>query len=85
MTFDAEGESKNSSIVIDLNDRQLQRLFKLMVAAEIVIDYGISGARLRIERRMLTPDGEGDIAKFYRGLCSQRSFPLNSRRQGRRL
>lgn len=64
VTFDAEGEYKNSSIFIDLNDRQLQNLFKLIAADEIVIDYGVSGGRLRIEQRMLTPDGEGDIAKF---------------------
>jgi hypothetical protein len=64
VTFDAEGEYKNSSIFIDLNDRQLQSLFKLIAAEEIVIDYGVSGERLRIEQRMLTPDGEGDIAKF---------------------
>lgn len=64
VTFDAEGEYKNSSIFIDLNDRHLQNLFKLIAADEIVIDYGASAGRLRIEQRMLTPDGEGDIAKF---------------------
>ena len=64
VTFEVEGEYKNNSIFVDLNDQQRQNLSELMAAGEIVIDYGLSGERLQIEQRMLTPDGEGDVAGF---------------------
>jgi hypothetical protein len=55
VTFDVEGRIQEYSIFIDLNDQQLQNLFKLIAADDILIDYGVSGGWLRIEQWMLTP------------------------------
>lgn len=64
LTFDAEGEYKNSSIFIDLNDQQAQNIFKLIAADQMIIDYGVSEERLNIEQRTRTPDGKGDVTGF---------------------
>jgi hypothetical protein len=64
VTFDAEGEYKNSSIFVDLNDEQAQNIFKLIAADQIIIDYGVSEKRLNIEQRARTPDGKGDVVGF---------------------
>ena len=64
VSFDAEGEYKNDLIFVDLNDEQMQNIFKLMAADQIMIYYGISQERLNIEQRTRTPDGKGNVVAF---------------------
>ncbi len=76
-TFDAEGEYKNSSIFIDMNDQQRENLFKLMAAGEVVIDYGMSEERLKIEQRSRTPDGKGNITGLIEDFVMNVLSPAN--------
>jgi hypothetical protein len=64
VTFSAEREYKNSSIFIDLNNEQVQDIFKLIAADQIMIDYGVSEERLNIEQVTRTPDGKGNVVGF---------------------
>jgi hypothetical protein len=64
ITLDAQGEYKHSALFIDFNDQQQQNLFELIAADEILIDYGVSGERLKSEQRTRTPDGKGNVAGF---------------------
>jgi hypothetical protein len=64
LTFDAEGEYKNSSLFVDLDRQQLQPLLKLMTADDMIIDYGVPEGRLTVQQRTLTPDGKGNVVGF---------------------
>ncbi len=69
-TFDADGEYKNGSIFVDLNEQQKDNLFKLLAANDITIDYGVAEARLSIEQRTRTPDGNGNVVGFIEDLVT---------------
>jgi hypothetical protein len=74
-TFDAEGEYKNSSIFVDMNDQQRENLLKLIAADEILIDYGASQDRLTIEQRTRTPDGKGNVVGAIEDLVTNAVSP----------
>jgi hypothetical protein len=78
-TFDAEGEYKNSSIFIDMNDQQRENLFELIAAHEIIIDYGVSEERLKIEQRTRTPDGKGNVIGFIEDFVTNALSPAIGR------
>ena len=46
-------------------------LLKLIAADEVIIDYGASEERLKIEQRTRTPDGKGDVIGFIEEFVSK--------------
>jgi hypothetical protein len=63
-TFTAEGEFKNGSLFVDLNDQFREGLMRLLVSEEAIIEFGPKDERLTVLQKATTPNGKGDIVGF---------------------